>query len=495
MKALATLAILGALAPAGPLHDAFGLGVAQAQSETHSSSAHEALTALPLTANTQIAEIFSTDALNAHVLRLEAALARAQAHHGVIPQSAADAITAAARPENLPRAELDAEYARVRHRMVALLNVLRGSLDAESADYLHFGATTVDLYDSALTLQMRDAVYELISDLRTIELQLFALADRYKSTPMIGRTLGQHALPITFGKKMSGYIGENRRHIQRLSALLVRIERSISMRGAVGSFLGLGPQGRAVELRMAAELGLPEPYPDDWHASRDVMAEFALVQSMIAQTYGRLGQEIFLLQMTDIGAVVEQRPGGTVGSSAMPHKINPSLSEALIQHSRRIPRLAEIVQDDMINFFERDNTSRPNQAVADVALATEDMLGDASRLLSRLQVNEVRMEENLDRSGGWILTQRVVFAVQHALGREEAEQRLRDLARNAVTTGLSLREAVEQDEALFAILEPERWEALLDPTTYVGLDEDIVEAVIAEARAARAHDPVRPANP
>ena len=446
----------------------------------------------PLERNTQIAEIFTTASLNARVLRLEAALARAQARHGVIPQSAANAITAAAIPDRIPQTEIDAEYARVRHRMVALLNVLRRSLDEESADYLHFGATTVDLYDSAIMLQMRDSVFELIEDLRTIELQLFELAERYKSTPMIGRTLGQHALPITFGKKMSGYIGENRRHIERLSQVLDRIERSISMRGAVGSFLGMGPQGRAVEVSLAAELGLPEPYPDDWHASRDVFAEFALIQSMIAQTYGRLGQEVFLLQMTDIGSVVEQRPGGAVGSSAMPHKINPSLSEALIQHSRTIPRLAEIVQDDMVNIFERDNTSRPNRAVETVAIATENMLGDASRLIARLQVDEARMAENLNRSQGWILTQRIVFAVQDTLGRERAELRLRDLAAGAVGSGFSLRAAIEADAELHALLEPQEWEVLLDPTTYLGLDSDIVDQVIAEARLARQSDPVRP---
>ncbi len=446
----------------------------------------------PLAQNTQIAGIFAPQSLNNQVLRLEAALARAQARHGVIPQSAADAITQAAIPENIPQAEIDAEYAIVRHRMVALLNVLRRSLDAESADYLHYGATTVDLYDSAIMLQMRETVFELIADLRTIELQLFELADFYKTTPMIGRTLGQHALPLTFGKKMSGYIGENRRHIERLSDLLDRIERSISMRGAVGSFLGLGPEGRNVEISLAAELGLPEPYPDDWHAGRDVFAEFALVQSMIANTYGRLGQEVFLLQMTDIGSVVEQRPGGAVGSSTMPHKINPSLSEALIQHSRTIPALAGIVQADMVNFFERDNTSRPNQAVEDVAIATEDMLGDASRLISRLQVNETRMAENLARSQGWILTQRIVFAVQDALGREGAEHRLRDLAAAATGTGASLREAIEGDAELYALLPPEEWDALLDPRTYLGLDAEIVDEVIAEARAGRAHDPIRP---
>lgn len=448
-----------------------------------------------LSPNREIEQIFSTRALNAQVLRLEAALARAQAQEGVIPQPAADAITAAAVPENIPQDAIDAEYAVVRHRMVALLNVLRRSLDEDSANYLHYGATTVDLYDSAAMLQMRDAVYALIADLRVIELQLIELADHYKTTPMIGRTLGQHALPLTYGKSVSGYIGENRRHIDRLADLLDRIERSIIMKGAVGSYLGLGPEGQRVEARMAQELGLPAPYPDDWHASRDVFAEFALVQSMMAHTYARLGQEIFLLQMTDIGAVVEERPGGAVGSSTMPHKVNPSLSEALIQHGRTIPRLAEIVQDDMVNFFERDNTSRPNRAVGDVALATEDMLGDASRLIARLRVNEARMAETLELSEGWILTQRIVFALQDDLGREGAEHRLRDLAADASDSGASLRDALESEPDLIALFEPGELDALLNPRTYLGLDAELVDAVIAQARAARDTDPVRTETP
>jgi len=208
----------------------------------------------------EIAAIFSADQLNARVLLVEAALARAQAEEGVIPQVAAEAIVRAAVPANIPLAEIEAENAVVRHRMVALLNVLRRSIDEESASYLHYGATTVYIYDTALMLQLRDAVLALIGDLRTIELQLIAVAEEHRATPMIGRTLGQHALPITFGKKMSVWIGENRRHIDRLHDLLARIERSAIMKGAVGSYLGLGPRAMAVETRLAGHLGFEAPY-------------------------------------------------------------------------------------------------------------------------------------------------------------------------------------------------------------------------------------------
>ena len=434
--------------------------------------------------------LFSDARLNSFVLQLEAALARAQARHGVIPAEAAEAITRAAVPENVPQAEVDEERARVRHRMVALLNVLRRSLDADSADYLHYGATTVDLYDSARMLQLRAAIASLIHDLEVIELQLIDLARRHRDTVMIGRTLGQHALPITFGKKVSGYIGENRRHIDRLKDLSDRVDRSVIMKGAVGSYLGLGPEGRLVEASMAAELGLPAPYPDDWHASRDVFAEYGLVLSMIARTYGRFGQEVFLMQMTDIAELVEVRPRSAVGSSTMPHKNNPSLSNALRQHARTVPRLAEIVADDMINYFERDNTSRPNRAIEDVSLAAEDLLIDASRLIARLEIDPVRMRENLDRSGGWIMTQRLVFALGERIGREHAEEKLRILADQARETGATLGEAIAADAELSEALTVGELDALLDPETYLGLDGELVDAVIAEVLSAREHDEV-----
>lgn len=197
------------------------------------------------------------------------------------------------------------------------------------------------------------------------------------------------------------------------------------------------------------------------------------------------------MQMTDLAELVEIRPGSAVGSSTMPHKNNPSLSNALRQHARSVPRLAEIVADDMINYFERDNTSRPNRAIEDVSLAAEDLLIDASRLIARLEIDPVRMRENIDRSGGWIMTQRLVFALAEELGREHAEEKLRALADGARDTGATLREAIEADPALRDLLAADELDALLDPETYLGLDAELVDAVIAEALSAREDDSVR----
>jgi len=257
----------------------------------------------------------------------------------------------------------------------------------------------------------------------------------------------------------------------------------------VGSYVGLGERAQAVERRFGTELGLGEPYADDWHASRDVFAEYATTLGLIARFYGRVGQEIFLLQSTDIGEVVERRRSTAVGSSTMPHKNNPSQSEALVQYSRTIPALAGVVADDMMNMFERDNTSRPNRVVAEISVESEDMLAAASRLISRLEVNPDAMRRNLDRSNGWILSQRFVFALAPHIGRAEAEERIRDMAHAARGSGATLREAVMADDTVRQALGEAEIDALLDPTTYLGLAAEQVDAVIADARAARETDP------
>ncbi len=433
--------------------------------------------------------VYAERSETALVLQVEAAMALAQGELGVIPADAASAICAAADPDLVTVQALADEYAIVRHRMVAMLNVWRRSMPEEAGEYLHFGATTVDIYDTVAIMQVRTSVLMMIEQMQAIELSLIELAESQRDTPMMGRTLGQHALPITFGKKLGVWIGENRRHIDRLSDLLNRLDRSAILKGAVGSYYGLGDEGMAVETAFAQHLGFDTPYPADWHGSRDVFAEYAATLALIAGTWERFGQEVFLLQATDIGEVVERRPSTAVGSSTMPHKSNPSLSEALIHHGRVTPRLAAIVIDDMVSFFERDNTSRSNRAVGELSIAAADMLSDAGRLITRLEVNEAAMRANLDRTDGMIMSQQVVFALAERLGRVEAEERVRAAAFAAATTPGGFRAALAADPDIAAVLSEDDIAALLDPTTYLGLAGAQLDRTIAEARTARANDP------
>ena len=435
-----------------------------------------------------VSDIFSPETKTQKVLDIEAALATAQAEVGMIPNWAAEELSKKASTRYVSQEDLAKEYEVVRHRMVALLNVWQRALKPEAAEYMHFGATTVDIYDTALVLQLEASTRALIGQLRALEEVMIRLADEHKGTVMVGRTLGQHALPITFGKKVSTWLGENRRNIERLKEVHGRLLRSGILKGAVGSYVGLGEQGIEVERAFAKNLGLEAPYPDDWHGARDVFAEYAYTLGLISKSFGRIGNELFLLQMTDIGETEEVRIKTAVGSSTMPHKKNPSKSEALVFYSRSIPRIAEIIADDMINVFERDNTSRTNQLLADISIEAEDMLHAAKGLLENLKVNPEAMAENLDKTRGMILSQRVTFALAEKIGKTTANDQLHELAIDAMAEDIGLREAIERSKQLAPHFSSQELDNLFDASTYTGLAEKQVEAVIAQCRRAREND-------
>lgn len=438
---------------------------------------------------TSVKAVFDDDQTNQYVLDIEAALARAQAAHGAIPKSAAEEITRKARIRFAPHDEIAAESMIVEHRMVALLNVWRRSLAPEARQYAHYGATTVDIYDTALTLQLRESTAILIRRMRQIESILIKLARANQDAVMPGRTLGQHALPITFGKKASTWVGENRRNIERLKLVLAELSQSAILKGAVGTYAGLGDKAIEIEHAFAKELGLPTPYPDDWHGSRDVYANYALTLSLISRSFGDIGQEIFLLQMTDINEVDEHRDAGSVSSSSMAQKVNPRRSEMLIQAARVIPRLAEVVLDDVVNFFERDNTSGPNAVLEEISIKTEEDLKNAHRLLEDLDVNRDAMRADLERSKGLIMAQRVAFALSPTLGKDEADKLVHDIARRVYDQGIDFRRALLDDPTVAKLFTAEEIDRLMQPSGYLGRSADEIEAVIAHAEALRRADP------
>ncbi|MFT4796726.1 MAG: adenylosuccinate lyase [Candidatus Azotimanducaceae bacterium] len=433
---------------------------------------------------TPMASLFETDYRNQQVLEVEAAMAIAQAEFGIIPSKAAQEIKRKADIRYAPADAISAEYKVVQHRMVALLNVWGASMEGDAAQYLHYGATTVDIYGTVLVLQLRAATNLLLTRLYALEAAMLRQADAHQNTVMIGRTLGQHALPITFGKKVSVWLGENRRNIERLKRVQTDLDRSGILKGAVGSYLGLGDKAVEVEQAFAQQLGLAVPYASDWHGTRDVFADYSLVLALISKSLGRVGNELFLLQMTDINETVEYRINTAVGSSTMPHKNNPSKSEALMQHSRSIPRLAEVILDDVQNYFERDNTSRPNRVLADISIESDQMLRTGTLLIQQLIVNEDVMLANIDKTRGLMLSQRLAFALAPDLGKQEANDRMHDVAKRALARQETLREAFLASD-LAPLINEAQLDALLEPTTYVGLAAKQTEIVIDQIRAQR----------
>jgi adenylosuccinate lyase len=438
----------------------------------------------PVMAAESMKSLFETDYRNQQVLRVEAAMATAQAGFGIIPKSAAEEIQSKADVQYAPAKDIAAEYKIVQHRIVALLNVWGRSMAGDAAQYVHFGATTVDIYDTVLVLQLLAATDRLLQRLYDLELAMMDQAERHKSTIMIGRTLGQHALPITFGKKVSVWLAENRRNIDRLKSVRSELNQSAILKGAVGSYLGLGDQAIEVERAFAKALGMAEPYVGDWHGTRDVFAHYSQILALIAKAQGRIGAELFLLQSTDINETVEYRIATAVGSSTMPHKNNPSKSEALIQHNRSIPRLAEVILDDVDNYFERDNTSRPNRVLAAISIEADQMLRASTRLIQELIVNETVMRTNVDKTRGMIMSQRLAFVLAEDIGKKAANDRMHDVAKQALAQGQTLKAAFLASDLAGLISEAEL-DAALDPTTYVGLAAEQTDLVIKQIRQQR----------
>ena len=431
-----------------------------------------------------IAYIYSYDNTNQIVMNIEAALARAQAYQGIIPEWAAEEITKKAEVRYMPKTEVDAENEFVRHRLVSRLNVWKRSLDNGAEEYLHYGATTVDIFDTVLVLQIKASLRILIDDLIEIENLLLKLTKDNIETYMAGRTIGQHALPITFGKKTSTWLAENRRNIERLKAVEEKINRSVILKGAVGTYLGLGPKGIETELLMSQELGLGTPYIADWHGVRDVFAEYALTLALISRSFGRIGDELTLLQMTEIGETLENLGFKAIGSSTMPHKKNPRGPGNLVNFSRIIPRQSEIILDDMVNSFERDQP-RSDETLKDISITAELMTNTAIRLLNELEVNKDVMRKNLNITNGLILSQRVTYFLADIIGKDTAESMIHDIAMKAITENISLSDAIKNDKIASQYFTDQDLKNLLDPETYIGLAIEQVEIIINQIESNR----------
>ena len=252
------------------------------------------------------------------------------------------------------------------------------------------------------------------------------------------------------------------------------------LKGAVGTHLGLGKKGKNTELLMMEELKLSKPFSDDWHPARDVLAEYASVLALVSKSFGRIGNELFLLQMTDIGETEEILSKSSVSSSTMPHKKNPSKPEALIFYSRVIPSMAEVIMDDMINSFERDDTSRTAKVLASISLETEQMLLQANLLLKKLKINEQVMLDNLERTNGLIMSQRIAFELADKIGKATANNLMRKIVKKASQENIPLKEAITRSPEISKYFSNERLDNVLDPSTYIGLSAEQTESVVKE---------------
>lgn len=439
-------------------------------------------------------EVFEERALLQRWLDYEAALAWAQAGLGLVPMEAAAEISRKARAEHFDLQALREGIDRAVHPLVPLIWQLAARCEGDAGRWVHWGATTQDVMDTATILQLRDALALMDETAAELAGILAELARRHRDTPMAGRTHGQQALPITFGFKVAGWLAELERHRRRL-----RRAREGALAGqfggAVGTLAGMGEGGvdaLAVQRALMAELGLKAP-PIAWHSSRDNPVECAVVMGMTGALCGRIANEIIHLQKTGLDEVEEPHASGKVGSSTMPQKRNPMLCESILTLARLMQAQVAVAMDTLVyNEHERDWSAVQMEWawVPELCVMCQGALELTARVLAGLQVNEARMRQNLDLTGGLLLAERVMFALAPQLGRQEAHDVVHACAMAAHERGRSFGDLLAADPRVAPLLSREEISRLLDPTGYTGLATEFTDRVLAD----RECDPPAPAR-
>jgi adenylosuccinate lyase len=413
----------------------------------------------------------------------EAALAQEQAGLGIIPRAAAQDIAANARVEKVDMEAIAAEIRRIRHPLVPALKAVEKLCERGHGEYIHFGPTTQDVLDTGTVLQMKDAHAIFLRDMKAIGHALYRLAETHRATPMVGRSHGVQALPITFGHKAAIWLSEMGRNHERMRDLEPRVFVG-GMVGAVGTQASYGPQAFELERRLMKRLGLGVA-DINWQPARDRFAEYVCVLAVLGQTLGKIANEIVNLEHTEIGEVFEPFSEGKVGSSTMPHKRNPSTCEAVVGVSRALRYNATFMLECMIIEHERDGSAWRGEwkALPESCLMAGGLLAMMKGVLSGLHVDAGRMRRNLDLLGGFLLSERVMFALSDKVGKQTAHDLVYEASMHGIEHGIGFEPALMQDKRIAAALTPEELRRLLDPTTYVGLAPQIVDKVLAETRA------------
>lgn len=412
------------------------------------------------------------------MLDFEAALARAQAKTGVIPAEAAAAITAACRAETLDLERIRAETVKGGNPAIPLVKLLTANVGGEAAGYVHWGATSQDVIDTALMLVVRRATALLVDELKVIERQCAVLAERHKTTVMAGRTLLQQALPVTFGLKAAGWLSQVRRTRLELERLRAEV-LTVQFGGAVGTLASLGENGIAVLEALAAELELAEP-DLPWHTARDRVARIISALGLVGGAAGKIALDVALLMQTEVAEVAEPSAPGRGGSSTMPHKRNPVLSTLTLAAVRRLHALVPLAYGAMLQEHERAAGAWHSEweTVTDALRLTAAALCHVRLITAGLAVDAERMRRNLDLTHGLLMAEAVMMALAPVLGRGEAHARVEAACREAVAQNVSLRTVLQRDQALVEQFGQEGFDRLFEPESYLGVAGAFVDRAL-----------------
>jgi 3-carboxy-cis,cis-muconate cycloisomerase len=444
----------------------------------------------PLFSTEAMAEIFSDAGRLQAMLDVEAALARAEAACGVVPATAAEAIGAACRAELFDADALGRAAVGGGNLAIPLVKALTAKVaerDADAARWVHWGATSQDIIDTGLVLQLRKALPLLAADLTGLCDALAAIAEKHAGTPLTARTLLQQAVPTTLGAKAAGWL-TGISHAQDRLASAGQTALTLQFGGAAGTLAALGDKGWGVATALAGHLDLALP-PLPWHGQRERIADLGCTLAVLIGSLGKFARDLALMAQTEIAEFAEPGGEGKGGSSAMPHKANPVGCARILAAARRAPGLAATLIAAMDQEHERalGGWHAEWEALPELFQLAAMAASVARDLAEGGAFDTARMRANLDVTSGLIMAEAVTVALGAKLGKSAAQNLLEQAARRTRAEKLSLRDALAQEADIARNITPSELDMLLTPENYLGAAPEMARTAAERYRAQRRH--------
>ena len=429
-----------------------------------------------------VAELFTEAATFQSYLEVESALARAQAVLGVIPQWAADTIATKARLELMDLKRVYEGLEKTGHPLVPLVWELDRICGPEAGGYIHWGATTQNITQTGKLLQVRKCHQYYLDSIGRLLLTLAGLAEKSKDYAMPGRTHGQHAVPATFGYKVAVWIDEIIRHVGRLKGCEERVFVSM-LGGGAGTMASVGLEGLRTQDLIAENLGLSSMSMPS-RTIGDHLTEYITILAMVAATASKMAREVYTLMKQEFGEVEEPVPVGAVGSSTMPQKRNPRLSQDVVAWAAEVRTFVPLALEAMQTEHEADKTTSMmiNSAIDRVCELTGNIVQGLNEIFSDIRLFPERMRENLELTGGLIMSERVMLALGSEMGRQRAHDAVYEAAQRSVNENRPFTETLSEEEEVASRLTNEEIRDLLDPEQYTGLCSYFAETFAEKAR-------------
>jgi 3-carboxy-cis,cis-muconate cycloisomerase len=422
-------------------------------------------------------EVFSDIALVSRYAEVEVALAKVEARCGVIPAEAAKEIAKGTDVSAFDFELLGKETDIVGYPILPLVHQMAKQC-GEAGRYVHWGATTQDIMDTAVVLQIRAGLDIIEADIAALRGILANLSKRHRVTPMAGRTHLQQALPVTFGYKTAIYLAMFDRHAERLAQLKPRVLVG-QFAGAAGTLASLGDKGFEVQQALCEELGLGVPV-STWHVARDAFAEAINFLALVTGSLGKIALDIMIMASTEFGELYEPFVKGRGASSTMPQKRNPISSELMLAAAKGVRQHAGLMLDATVQDFERATGPWHAEwmAIPESFVLTAGALHQAKFALGGLIVDEKKMAENLDISRGLIVAEAVMMGLAPDIGRQEAHDVVYDACRVANENGMTLADALSADPRVSGRIDRATIDRLTSPNNYLGLAPEMVDRVL-----------------